>query len=90
MIRMKKYRINELDVWADVDGYTINDVFKTDIIIELENPYDDNEVIEKTKEYYNLPNEELFTNIHQFIEANIFELENNDGKYILQYELVEE
>lgn len=88
---MKKYRIVELDVWGnDTDGYEINDVFKTDYIIELENPYDDNEVIEKTKEYYNLPNEELFTNINQFVSGDIFELENNNGKYILQYELVEE
>ena len=86
-----KYRINELDVWGnDEDGYEINDIFKTDIIIDFDNPYDDNEVIEKTKEYYNLPDEELFTNLNQFIGNDIFELENNAGKYILQYELVRE
>lgn len=88
---MTTYRINELDVWGnDIDGYEINDVFKTDYFIELENPYDDNEVIEKTKEYYNLPNEELHVNSNDFCSANIFELENDNGKYILQYELVEE
>lgn len=83
-----KYRINELDVWGnDEDGYEINDVFKTDYIIDLKNPYDDAEVIEKTEEYYNLPSG-LFSNLNRFVGNDIFELENEAGKYILQYELV--
>lgn len=42
------YMINELDVWRDIEGYTINDVIKDVTRIELNNPYNVRESIAKS------------------------------------------
>lgn len=43
-----KYMINELDVWKDEEGYTINDILRDCARIELKNPYDVREVLKKS------------------------------------------
>lgn len=88
---MKTYMVNELDVWEDIEGYTINDVMRDCARIELENPYNVREVLKKLREHYNLQNGKYTTNVKELCEPTIFEVINRKtGEYILQLELVEE
>ena len=89
---MKTYMVNELDVYKEMDSYTINDVMRDCARIELENPYNVREVLSKTRKAgYNLAKGRYTTNINDFCEPTIFEIINRKtGEYILQLELVEE
>ena len=88
---MKTYMVNELDVWKDIEGYTINDVMRDCVRIELEDPYNVREVLKKLRKYYNLPTGRYTTNIKDFCDPAVFEVINrNTGMYALQLELVEE
>jgi len=85
------YMINELDVWRDIEGYTINDVIKDVARIELNNPYNVREVLKKVRQFYTLKNGKYTTNINDFCSNEIFEIvDRKTGKYILQLELVRE
>ena len=83
------YRINELDVWYNKDeGYFINDIFKTDNRIFIDNPYDVREVLKKTREFYNLPNGRYTTNVNDNCNSMLFEIvKRNTQEPVLQLEL---
>lgn len=50
---MVKYRIYELDVWGnEIDGFYINDIFKTSRVIELLDNFDDDELIKALEGWY--------------------------------------
>lgn len=88
---MKTYMINELDVWKDIEGYTINDVIRDCARIELKDPYNVREVLKKLRKHYNLQNSKYTTNIKDLCEPTLFEVINRKtGEYVLQLEFVEE
>lgn len=85
------YMINELDVWRDIEGYTINNVFRNVAMIKINNPYSTREVLKKVRQFYTLKNGKYTTNIRDFCSGEIFEIiDRKTGKYILQLELVRE
>ena len=85
------YMINELDVWRDIEGYTINDVIKDVARVDINNPYNVREVLKKARQFYTLKNGKYTTNINDFCSNEIFEIVNRKtGEYILQLELVRE
>lgn len=84
-----KYMVNELDVWKDVEGYTINDILRDCARIEVKDPYNVREVLKKVRAFYRLENGKYTTNIQEFCSSDIFEIiERKTGKYVLQLELM--
>jgi hypothetical protein len=83
--------INELDVWRDIDGYTINDIFRDVARVEINDPYNTREVLKKARQFYTLKNGKYTTDIRELGSSDLFEIvDRKTGKYVLQFELVEE
>ena len=51
-----EFRVYGLDVWENEEyGYTVNDVFQTDIVLKLSEGLKDSEILSQLRQYYNLP-----------------------------------
>ena len=85
------YMINQLDVWRDIEGYTINDVIRDVARVEINNPYNTREVLKKARQFFILKNGKYTTDIKELGNSDLFEIvDRKTGKYILQFELVRE
>ena len=82
------YSINEVDAWKDATGYTINDVFKTGIKIDIE-PENTRQTLKEIRRFYSLPNGKYTTNIKESGEGNLFEIvDRHTYEPILQLEKI--
>ena len=50
MLKQRTYKVYDYDLWRDDNGYYVNDVFETDIIITVNDYTSDKEIIKALKE----------------------------------------
>ena len=82
------YSINEIDAWKEGEGYTINDVYKTGIKIDIE-PENTRQVFREIRRFYSLPIGRYTTNIKESGEGNLFEIvDRHTYEPILQLEKI--